>query len=406
MPINEDATSHDESLDKKKIGQISFISFLMGFAQAVMIYVMSSYFKQISGTENVGSFYLVSYAITLIIFFNLHKLVKRFGKAEVFHYSIMLKIISLAFLIIFPSSYSALVFLVLYIISGNIEWVSLDVLLESYSSDRMSGRIRGKFLTIMNLGYLLGPFLSTRILDKFNFQGVFLFLFFVNIIVLYFSLAKIKKVNFQFDGEITVRDIISKVIKRKNILRIYYISFILEFFYALTVIYIPIYMLDLGMSWDQIGIALTVMLLPFVFVQYPMGILADKRFGEKEFIIGSLFFMVMSTAAIYFINSPSLLVWSLVLLATRCGAALLEVLRDSYFYKRIDGRDVDVINFFRTAQPFAFVVATICTSFILLFFSLKIIFLFIAVVVFTALIPAVFLVDNKCEREIELERVI
>ena len=119
----------------------------MGFAQAIMIYVMSSYFKQIAGTENVGSFYLVSYAITLIIYFNLHKIVKRYGKAEVFHYSIMIKVFSLACLILAPSPYLAIFFLVLYIISGNLEWVSLDVILESYSSDNTSGRIRGKFLT-------------------------------------------------------------------------------------------------------------------------------------------------------------------------------------------------------------------------------------------------------------------
>ena len=57
--INEDAVTHQEKIDKQKIKQISFISFLMGFAQAVMIYVMSSYFKQVAGTENVGFFYYV-----------------------------------------------------------------------------------------------------------------------------------------------------------------------------------------------------------------------------------------------------------------------------------------------------------------------------------------------------------
>jgi MFS family permease len=284
------------------------------------------------------------------------------------------------------------------------EWVSLDVILESYSSDNTSGRIRGKFLTIMNFGYLLGPFLSTRILDKFNFQGVFLLLFFINIIILYFSLAKIRKVNHEFVGNVTVKDIVNKVIKRKNILRIYYVSFILELFYALTVIYTPIYMLDLGMSWNEIGIVLTIMLLPFIFVQYPMGVLADKKFGEKEFIILSLFIMSAATAGIYFINSKSVLIWSLVLLATRIGAALIEVLRDSYFYKRIDGRDVDVINFFRTAQSFGYIIATICSTFILLIFSVKAVFIFIAIMVFSALVPAFFLVDNKCEREIALEK--
>jgi MFS family permease len=132
--------------------------------------------------------------------------------------------------------------------------------------------------------------------------------------------------------------------------------------------------------------------------------LADKRFGEKEFIVISLFIMALATAAIFFIDSRNILIWSGVLLITRIGAAMLEVLRDSYFYKRIDGRDVDVINFFRTAQSFGYIFAAIGSTIILLVLPMKFIFLFIVVMVISALIPAFCLVDNKCERELAMEK--
>ena len=62
---------HDEAYNKNKMRLISFVAFLMGFAQAILLYVMSSYFKEADGLENIGPFYLVSYAVTLIIFFQL-----------------------------------------------------------------------------------------------------------------------------------------------------------------------------------------------------------------------------------------------------------------------------------------------------------------------------------------------
>ena len=186
---------------------------------------------------------------------------------------------------------------------------------------------------------------------------------------------------------------------RKNIRRIYYVSFALEFFYALMVIYTPLYLMGLGFGWDKIGIIFTFMLVPFVLFQFPVGYLADKEMGEKEMIILSLFIISLSVLAVYFIDSYSVLVWSAALFMTRVGAACLEILRDSYFYKRIDRDDIDLIDFFRTTRPAAYIIGAVFTTFILFIFPLKAVFLLVAAVVFSAIIPAWFLVDNKSERE-------
>jgi MFS family permease len=364
---------------------------------------MSSYFKEAAGLENIGPFYLVSYAVTLIIFFNLHKVIRKIGKSNAFLFSLFFKIISIVVMMHWAPSLLTIVAMMFYIILGNLEWLSLDIIIESFSTDAMSGRIRGKNLMIMNAGLLLGPFVSTSVLEKFDFNGVFLVLFIFNSLIFMVSLLGLRHINHKFEGNLTARGLLRKVIKRKNILRAYYVSFALEFFYALMIIYTPIYLRDLGMSWEQIGYVFTVMLLPFIFVQYPMGVLADKRYGEKEFIIFSLVIMAVSTLAIFFISSTDVILWSTVLFATRIGAALIEVLRDSYFFKRIDAHDVDIIDFFRTAQSVAYICAAIVSVIVLLFFSAKAIFFIIAVVVFSALIPAMKLQDNKCEREMEIE---
>jgi len=391
---------HDEKLNSNRVNLVGFISFMLGFSQALLAYVMSSYFKQSAGTDNVGIFYLLSYAIILVTLLNLHKLVKQFGKVFVFYLAFILKLIAITALIFLPFSAWGIIFLILYIIAGVLVWVSLDAILESSSEDKNSGKIRGINLTIMNAGLILGPLISFKILEDVGFAGIFFVSLIIHSIIFSVGLVGLKRARYKFRGKLAVKDLIKKVIKRKNVMRIYYISFTLDFFYALMIIFAPLYLLDLGYSWHQIGVAFTIMLIPFVLIQYPMGVLADKKTGEKEFLIFAIFVMGISTFIFYCANDPGVVIWTLILLVTRIGAALIEILRDSYFYKRIDGHDVDIIDFFRTSRSTAYITAAILSSLILFFFPMKAIFLVVSIVVFSALYPAFRLVDNKSEEEI------
>lgn len=402
--INEEKIKHQENYCAKKTYIAGVISFLMGFTQATIIYVLSSYFKMATGTENVGLFYFLAYSVVMAVLLNFNKVVRIIGKANALYLSLFSKIVIVAMLMLFPVSFWIVVPLMLYLVFSALEWASFDVILESFSEDRRSGRIRGRNLTFLNAGFIFGPLLATRLLDHFDFNGIFIFLFIINSIILFISIFGFRSINGHFDGRITMRELIKKVYFRKNIARIYYISFILEFFYAVMVVYSPIYLRDLGFSWDQVGNIFTIMLVPFVLVQYPMGLLADKKTGEKEAIIFSLIIMGISSACIYFISTPDVFIWSLILFITRIGAALVEVLRDSYFYKRIDAHDVDLIHFFRTAMPLGYIVAALLSTAVLTVFPLKAVFPVLAMLIFTAIIPGFYLIDNKSEKQIEAEK--
>lgn len=387
--------SHQEHFDKKKIRIISGISLLMGFSQASIMYVMSTYFAEAFHSENVGLFYAISYLVLLLSLFNLHKVVKVLGKANVFCLTVFAKVIVAALLVSTAPSLTGVMLLIAYMTFEGLEWVSLDAILETYSLDAESGRIRGKHLTILNAGFLLGPFVSTQLLAEYSFHGIFFFLLILNSFIFITALIKLRDVPNDFRKDVSVINMIKKVYQRKNIFHIYYIACVLDFFYALMVIYTPIYLRDLGLGWDQIGLIFTVMLVPFVILQYPMGVIADKKKNEGKLLVLGIMAMAFSTFAIYFLNSSDVLIWSLILFGTRLGAALVEVLRDSYFYKQIDGEDVDLINFFRTALPVGNIAAALISFVLLSFLPVKIIFVLVAMVVFSALIPAFKLIEDK-----------
>ncbi|EKE15754.1 MAG: hypothetical protein ACD_11C00107G0007 [uncultured bacterium] len=396
---------HSESINKGKIRIVDFLSFLIGFSQALLVYIESSYFKLSLGSENVSIFYFAAYAVALIGLLNMHRIIKKTGKSMAFFLLFFLQIIFIVFLTMIPPSSSGIFLLMAYIVTSYLTSVILDIILESYSEDKKSGRIRGAHLTILNAGFLIGPFLSTSILDKYDFSGLFFFAIIINAIIFVIGLVGLRDGNKKFDGNITLRDLFRKIFVNKDLMYIYWISFALELFFALMILYTPLYLIDRGFGWGQIGIIFTIMLVPFVIVGYPAGLLADKKIGEKEMIIGSLLMMAIFTGNIFFVESKSLWVWGAILFMTRIGAALIETLRDSYFYKRIDGGDMDVISFFRTSKSIAYIVSTGFSAIILVFLPLKAIFLFIAGAVALALYPAFKLRDSVGEKEIVLENV-
>ncbi len=394
MP-NINPLNHHEHLDRRRIHFVYIISFVMNFGSALFIYAVSSYFKEVLGTDNIGFIYTLAYLVILLLLLNLHKIIFVFGKAYVFHAVILIKIVALLGLLLFPISKAGIGFMILYLIAGFLSWAVLNSILESFSVDRQSGRIRGANLSISGAGFLMGPILSTQLFERYSFQGVFMATLIVLVFIFLISLVFIKSSNHKFTKKINVTDLLRKAIRRKDIMNIYYVSFALEFFYALMIIYVPLYLLGRGFTWEQLGVAFTIMLLPFVFVQYPIGLIADKKMGEKELLLFSFFILGISTVLMYMMDSKDIWVWTTLLLLGRIGAALVEILRESYFFKRIDGGDVDLIDFFGSASPVAFIVATLMSSVLLVHFPMRGIFIVVTIVLFSAMYPTFMLVDNR-----------
>lgn len=391
---------HSESFNKNKVRLVSIVSFLFGFLDAFFIYILSTYFSFVSESENVGIFYFVAFSGVLIALFFLQPLIRLIGRARALYLTLGMSICASAVLASAVQSWIVLGAALVLIITTNVTWVVLDVLLESFSQDRVSGTIRGLYLTIMNAGLLAAPFLSLRTLETFDYSGIFFILVIGYTLVFIISLLGFRSDNKVFQEKLRLRQTVRKMLDNKNLLRIYHISFALEFFYALMIVYTPIYLRSLGYSWGDMGILFTVMLLPFVFLQYPLGVLADRYFGEKEMLFGSITIATLATVLLPFLGVASLAIWGVALFMTRVGIAGIEILRDSYFYKQIDGNDMDIIAFFRTTRPLANILGALISVVALTVLPLSSVFFIIALVLLFALFQACFLRDTQGTREI------
>ncbi|MFZ1654706.1 MAG: MFS transporter [Candidatus Moraniibacteriota bacterium] len=396
-----DTPSHntEEHFNRNRVRLLSALSFLLGFLDAFLIYILSSYFVQISGDHLVGSFYLVAYVLVLWLLMHFQPLVHSLGSVRFLGMLLVGLIGTSFFLSLGEPSWTGAAALLAYIVCSNLVWSVMDVLVEDFSTDRVSGRIRGLYLTVMNGGLLLAPILSTKTLAGAGYTGVFTVLGIGYILVFLVVLLSLRHHQTVPLPKIAFLATLKKVMGKRNLLLISIVSWTLEFFYAIMIIYTPILLLAQGFDWGQIGLIFTVMLVPFVLIQYPLGILADKKWGEKELLFVALVLLGISSVAVGFTRSTDIVFWAGLLFLTRLGAAAIEVLRDSYFYKQIGPSDTDIVAFFRSARPTADIVAAGVSLLFLSLFSVHSLFYLVGAVAFGACFAVLSLEDSQSEAE-------
>ena len=149
------------------------------------------------------------------------------------------------------------------------------------------------------------------------------------------------------------------------------------------IIYSPIYLHEyLGFAWNKIGIIFTIMLLPFVFLDFPLGKLSDK-IGEKKMLFVGFMISAVFTLLIPLILEPTLWLWAMILFTTRIGAAIIEIMSESYFFKSVTERNDDEISFFRNTGPLSFLIAPLCaTGLLFVLPSFKYLFFVLGAVMF------------------------
>jgi hypothetical protein len=272
-----------------------------------------------------------------------------------------------------------------------------DVLLESASRDATTGKTRGIFLTVLNTSLVLSPLLVGILLQEgTTYTRVFIAALCALVPAFLILLFSFKHFIDPQYTHIALFPALKKMWQTQALRHIFMLNMILRVFYAGMVIYMGIYLhTTLALPWSSIGIIFTVMLLPFALLEFPLGYLADKRFGEKEMLIAGLIVTGSATALLPWITSASVVVWSIALLMTRIGASTIEIMTETYFFKHIQGKDVEIMSLYRIVEPFAYVIAPTIASIFLFFIDIRFLFLVLGIVVLCGLIPALALRDTK-----------
>jgi len=376
---------------------IYLVGFLFSIPMALTSYINSSFLEIYIKESYVGIIYAIASIITIWGLFKMPKLVTRLGNRFTTLIFCLLTFISLLLLAFANKIYIVIPAFIVYFSSTSFIIASLDIFIEDFSKNSPIGSLRGFYLMIINLAWVISQMISGSIINKSSFFGIYLFSAGFMILVLIIFMSSLRDFKDPVYKKISVSKTIKTFLKNKHISKAYLINLIVKFFYAWMVIYTPIYLHEyIGFDWGKIGIIFSIMLLPFVILDFPLGKLSDK-IGEKKMLLVSFLIIILSVLVIPFIKTPSLYIWALVLFMTRVGAATVEVMSESYFFKVINIKECpDEISFFRNTYPLSYIIAPLLAIPILLLVpSFKYLFVVLSAILLGGLFITLRLRDVK-----------
>jgi len=373
------------------------IGFLLALSTALPAYVQSSFLEGFMNLQML-SLYLTGIMLLTLIMLMIYPHI--INKLTNLRSQLLVTIISIIALLILGVSKQPIVILIIFAVQYiglNLLFINSDVALENISDDAHTGVIRGRHLTILNIGWLISPLFMGLIVSLGNYQLIYFVAGLIMILNLFVVYSKRDSLSDHKEYKVhKIRNLLKSLYRKKNLRKIFTLSFVLNFFYCLMVLYIPIYLnQNIGLEWSAISLIFTVMLLPFVIFGLPAGKIADKWLGEKEIIITGIILMFITTGMIFFVNSNSIVLWALLLFIGRTGAAIFEAMQEAYFFKHVTGDDLDLINLFRDLRPMAWLIGTGISVIILHFYPVQYIFIFLALILFFSLWPAITIKDTK-----------
>ncbi len=377
--------------------KITYIAgFLFSVHLALTSYVNSSYLESFINEKYVGIIYVIAAIFTIWGLLEMPKILTRFGNRRATILFSSISFISLIALAFTNRGFIALPAFILYFICANFIIASLDIFIEDFSKTSSIGKYRGLYLMVINGAWVVAQTISGSIIAKSSYGGIYLYS--AGFMALCASIFVVFLRDFKDPvyEKISIKRTVKVFKENKHISKIYLINLILKFFFAWMVIYTPIYLREyLHFGWSQIGLIFTIMLLPFVFLDYPLGKLSDK-IGEKKMLQLGFTVTILSTLAIPLIKEPKLILWASILFATRVGAATIEVLSESYFFKVVTAEQADEITFFRNTYPLSYLIAPLLAVPILLVVpSFKYLFFILGAVMLTGLLITLRLKDVK-----------
>ncbi len=376
------------------------ITYLAGFLftipLAITSYVNSSMLEQYIDKNYVGLVFAFASILAVIGMLELPKALTRYGARNISIYIGLISCLSLILIAYSKIDFIVIASFVLFFISNYFLLSTLDIFIEDFSPKKSIGKLRGLFISITSISWVLSQIISGSIIARSSFTGIYLFASLFMLLVSIVFATNLKKFKDPIYNKVKIIKTFLTFWKDKDLLKIYLINFILKFFYSWMVIYGTIYLHEnIGFSWQEIGTIFAIMLTPFVFLSYPLGLLSDK-IGEKKILIYGFLFAIFAVILIPFIEIKSLTLFALILFISRIGAATIEVMSESYFFKKIKEEEADEVEFFRNTGPLSFMIGPILATIFLQFIpSFSYLFFILGTILMTGLLISFRLRDIK-----------
>ncbi|TSC64492.1 MAG: major facilitator transporter [Parcubacteria group bacterium Gr01-1014_91] len=357
---------------------LSVGNFFFSIFSALVTFILLPYLSLFMPAAYTGFVVAGSAVVAVILFPFLPRIVERYGVQYIALVLAFVEMIVLFALAAAPGAVAGILLISVTIIMQPFFAYGLDLLLEATVVDNnTTGEVRALFRTAWSIASLAAPLLLGALLANSDSYGrVFLAAaaMLVPIIVL-FALRRLPRGPAPHPSH--MRDTLVCILHNRDLAAVTFANLLLYLFYIWMPLYTPIYLHNvLGISWSDLGWMFSIMLVPYVLIEYPAGWVADRFLGDKELMFAGFLIAGGAAAALSLLTpSTSLVVILIILVASRVGAALIEAMVEAHFFRRVSKRDINSVSVFRGVWPLSYIIGPIIGSLILVFGSYQLFFM-------------------------------
>lgn len=333
---------------KNKLLVVTYLlTILYALHYGIPLYATSSYLHQYFSASWVSMLYMLGSLAALLGSMSVAGYMRKFHSYGFTLAVVIAEMISVVAFGVTKNLFFLGLFFIVHFLLQTLLYICLNIFIESFSKHADTGSIRGLFLTLLNIGILISPVIGGMILSFSSFSALYIIasLMLVPFIILTkMYLFHIEEPAYE---SINMFQALRVAWRNKNIRAALIAEFVVQCFYAVMIIYSPIYLSTLGISLTTyLGIILPFALIPLVVLPYELGYLADKKWGEKELMIGGLLILAVTVFLTIIVRSSNPTVWVVILLASRVGAACVETMAFAYYFKKVGPEDASLTAVF------------------------------------------------------------
>lgn len=367
-------------LDAMRSREVLYIgNFFFSLFATLTVYIIFPYLSSFMSEEFAGFVIAGGALFALVCFPYLPRLVARYGTQRLALVFAVAEVGALYALLVVPGNVAHAILIAVTVALQPFLYYQLDLLLEAtVAQEGVTGRVRTVFLTTWNVAALTAPlFMGILLGTSNNYLWVFIASAMALIpFIILFTIQKLPEGELPLQSS-SMRDTFLCILRDRDLAAVTFAHFLLYLFYVWTPMYIPIYLHTvLGIPWATLGWMFSLMLVPYVVVEYPAGWIADRVLGDKELMFAGFFIAGTALALVGTLTSSSSLLLILsILVVSRIGAALIESMTEIHFFRRVSERDANSVNIFRGIWPLADFVAPIVGSLLLFLGNYQLLFL-------------------------------
>lgn len=355
-------------------------SFVFFIHLALTVYVNSSFLDGYFSETMTSIMFTIGSVITIIGLALLPQTLRRLGARRTLYVGMVVATACLVGLALVNATWLIGVLFSLYFASQTLVLFGIDIFIEDLAPKRTMGTTRGIFLTLKHIALMLVPLATGIIIEAYGFSAMY-GLAAVSVmasLLLFTTIKQFKEPSYYTQSVFST----IKQFRHTPALRIAFMATLMQrYFVSAMVMYVPLYLVQhIGLSWSAMGTLISIMLLAFVLLDYPIGRLADNAKLVPWIATLGVLIIAASVASIAFVTTTTFWVWAVILFMTRVGASMVEVMVESFFFKHVEQENIPAIGLFRDTVPAAYILASLFGAVIITLVGIPYIFIGVGLV--------------------------